>query len=73
MSSIPTAFPASDDSQDLAAVTPVQVHAAIEGIKEARAALRAKEGDALAEASIEGQALAMAQGLLERVLPMLGI
>jgi len=73
MTGIPTAFP-SDDPQDLAAVTPVQVHKAIEGIKAAQAALRPKEGAALAEASVEAQAinaLEFAKGLLERFLPTL--
>ena len=66
MTSIPTEFPSSDP-QDLAAVTPTQVHEAITGQEESIAGLRAKYGPALAETSVEGRALAA----LEAGLPLL--
>jgi len=57
MSTIPTDFP-TDGALDLAAVTRTQIQATVAVNKAALAVLRAKYGEALAEASLEGQAIA---------------
>lgn len=57
MSTVPTEFP-TGGALDLAAVTRTQIQATVAVNRAALAVLRAKYGEAVAEASIEGQAIA---------------
>jgi hypothetical protein len=73
MSSIPTEFP-TGGALDLAAVVRTQVQATVAVNKAALAVLRAKYGEALAEASVEGQAIAALQAAIDKagaLLPLL--
>lgn len=73
MSGIPTEFP-SGGALDLAAVVRTQLQDSIAVNKATLATLRAKYGEALAESSIQGQAIAaltQAVALAESLLPLL--
>jgi len=73
MSTIPSEFP-TGGALDLAAVVRSQIEASVSVNKATLAALRARYGEALAEASVEGQAIAalrQAIAAVETLLPFL--